>query len=82
MVLHRFLCNTQSLTDLAVRKPIANEVKDAPLRGREIHGGIVVVGTAAQLLFFNVLGGATGMLVFPFAALALALADREREARA
>ena len=42
----------------------------------------IVVGTAAQLLFFNVLGGATGMLVFPFAALALALADREREARA
>ena len=42
----------------------------------------IVVGAAAQLLFFNVLGGATGMLVFPFAALALALADREREARA
>ena len=42
----------------------------------------IVVGTTAQLLFFNVLGGATGMLVFPFAALALALADREREARA
>ena len=42
----------------------------------------IVVGTAAQLLFFNVLGGATGMLVFPIAALALALADKQGGARA
>ena len=42
----------------------------------------IVVGTTAQLLFFNVLGGATGMLVFPIAALALALADKQGGARA
>ena len=42
----------------------------------------IVVGTTAQLLFFNVLGGATGMLVFPLAALALALADKQGGARA
>ncbi|QYF87654.1 hypothetical protein [Brevundimonas sp. PAMC22021] len=42
----------------------------------------IVIETTVQLLFFNVLGGATGMLVFPVAALALALADPECGARA